>query len=286
MRGTLRITVAVFASALAVLYLGDVFASDTWFYYRVFTKFLLGALASSLKLATLGAGVIFATRAAAGFGAGNEVSTPWRLVACWLGSFFVAQSILSTYQVIFRRTAPLPSAADAALLVGYGCLIAALVSFLRVYRATGFAVGLLPPRRVIGVAVSVPVTALLLLVPIARAEKPVVQRAVNVLFPLLDLTVLSLVGLLLHTLLPMRGGRVFRVWSVMLVAFTLVCAGDMLFAYFSFRAWHHLESLVNLVFLASYAFGAVAAWLQYRALRDAPLLPRPRARMSSRPAVT
>ena len=85
-------------------------------------------------------------------------------------------------------------------------------------------------------------------------------------YPTVDLAALVAVVLLIRVLLPLRGGRVWSVWGPMLAALVLACTADILFAYFYFNGWGEWESLINLLFMASYASGALAAWTQDRAL--------------------
>src|SRR4029434_11074416 len=69
--------------------------------------------------------------------------------------------------------------------------------------------------------------------PVVLAEMPPMEKALSAAYPLLDLPLLVPLSLLLHTTWHFRGGSVATAWILVLTGFVFMCAGDVLFAYFT-----------------------------------------------------
>ncbi len=262
----MRVAMATLATALAVIFVGRAVAPDLAL-YRMLGDYALRWIASLVEVPLLVLGATHAWRTARVFGAGNPVSRAWALIASWLGLFALGQVAFSIYPLVLRRATPLPSAGDALYGAGYVMLIAGILAFQRAYARSGFAVGTTRGRTVLAVAVGVALVEGVLLTPVATLQASPLERALNVAYPVLDGIAMVALFVLARTVRVLRGGRAWRVWAAMLAAIAIGCAGDILFAYFFFHQLGRLESVVNLVFTASYAMAARGAYLQYDALR-------------------
>lgn len=67
---------------------------------------------------------------------------------------------------------------------------------------------------------------------------------------------------------PFRGGQVFRAWSLVLFGIVALCAGDILYAYFTVLGREGLEPLVNATYVLAY-LGVVLGSVEHRRLLGA-----------------
>ena len=68
--------------------------------------------------------------------------------------------------------------------------------------------------------------------------------------------------LLLRITLRFPGGAVWRVWIALLGGFVFVCAGDILFAWFTGFSMPRLDPLVDLMYIVGYGCLALGAAYQ------------------------
>jgi hypothetical protein len=237
----------------------------TWLTERVLT-----VIASTCKLLALGGGSVFAGLCARRLEPANPVRPAWWLMSVWLGTFFLGQSVLSTYEMALHETPPLPSIGDVLFLVGYVSMIAGAVRFVRVYRNAGFPVGHRYEHAAIAAAGVVLFTVLgyVLLAPIARSAQPLGERFINVAYPVLDFVVLVPMLVLLRITSHFRGGRVWSVWATLLAGFAVASVADIVFAYVSSIHERSLQPLQDPMFVGSYFLLACGAALQLELLSD------------------
>lgn len=216
------------------------------------------------KLAFQGWGAFLAHRCAAGFEPGTNIRRAWRLLSLGLLGFFLGQLSLARYQVLLGTDSPFPSVAEAFFLLAYPLLILALMSFIQAYREAGFPVGRVGENRaLIGVVVGVCILlGYPILAPVARSEAPLLERAINLAYPILDLLLLLPTTLLLRATLRFRGGNVQRVWMALLVGVLALAGADIAFAYFSTLDLAQLDSVVDALFIVSYGSFAWASLAQ------------------------
>jgi hypothetical protein len=254
-----------------VLVLGGLFlAQQAGFFPNVLTKHVMDPLAAGSKLACQLIGCIYAARCAARYDEGSPVRSAWQLVSAWLGCFFVAQGVLSVYEVILRATPPLPSVGDAFFFIGYACVIAALGRFILAYRASGFPVGRLRDHMLVALlaCAAFAILAFRRLMPIALAPTPFLERVVNVGYPLLDLVLFIPTLVLLRITVRFHGGRVWTVWAALLSCIVFTAGADILFADVSAENLKAVGPLVDLLLILSYLFGATGTRLQFEMLTD------------------
>ena len=148
------------------------------------------------------------------FEAGNPSKIAWLLLAGGLLGLFAGQAILAWFFLTVGRTDVFPSVGDLFFVAGSLAVVAALVLFLRAYRATGFPLG---DRRELwrtaaGATLVAAAVVLPLLRPIVQAPAPPLEKLLNITYPLLDFLMLIPALLLLRVSFRFRGGRVWAVW--------------------------------------------------------------------------
>jgi hypothetical protein len=254
-----------FIAFVVAIFVPKVFWPDAAPYRVLLTAPVLSIIASTCKIASLGAGCAYGLKVVQRTERENPARSAWLLFALWLGCFAGGQIVLSAYQLATGH-APLPSAADAFFFVGYALMIAAGARFVVVYRASGYPVGTRGEAIAIagGAALVFAIAGVGILLPIATAPVPWVERAVNIGYPVLDFASLVPTVLLLRITSRFRGGRVWSVWASLLVGFAFAAAADILFAYATSSGSVTLDALLDPLFAISYFFLARGAVLQYR----------------------
>jgi hypothetical protein len=228
----------------------------------VFTSVLspgrLVATASLVKLTLLGLGFLWSARARGALDTGNPVRPAWTLLAGGMLANFVGQAGLAPYQLTGRPT-PFPSPADLFYVLAYPLIGAALVRFVQAYEEVGYPIGTRRERALlIGITASVcGLLAVLVLRPVVQADLPPLDMALSALYPLLDMALLVPLALLLRTTWHFRGGSVGTAWVIVLSGFVFMCAGDVLFAYFTALGATGLDPYVHAAFIVSYGFIAL-----------------------------
>lgn len=242
------------AIAVAVLYVGRALAGDTALYRAVLTDATLLRAAAVAKLVLLALACAHAAQTRRSLEADNPARVPWLLMTLALGAFALGQAVLSAFQLATAES-PFPSPADAFFVAAYPLLLASFVRFGRAYRQSGFPVGATWQHLAIAaVVLGLGSTVLgLLLHPILEAEGTRLEHALNVLYPAFDCALLIPLAILVRIAWPFRGGAIFRAWALLLGGTVLMCAGDLLFAWFSMLEASHLDPLLHAAYLVGYA---------------------------------
>jgi hypothetical protein len=238
-------------------------------YAEVLTPHRVLVLASALKLAYLLAGAAFAFQCRDRLEAGNPARPAWFLLSLGFLATFAGQLSLAPFQLV-RNETPFPSVADIFFVLAYPLLVAALLVLLHAYREAGFPVGSVAERT--GILVGVGVVALVVIVailrPVAAAGGPVLDRALTVAYPVLDLVLLLPLALLLRIALRLGGSRAGEVWMLLLGGIVFLCAGDAFFAYFQSLGETHLDPYVHATYLLAYGLIAGGAHRQLQLLKS------------------
>lgn len=228
----------------------------------------LATVVATSKIASL----VFGAMASAGcvrqLGKDNPARVAWALFAVWFATFAIGQSILTTYAVVLGKKAPIPCAGDLFFFFGTTMLIAGAITFIRTYRASGFAPGRPYEQPLVAVVATV-VLALVghaVLSPIAAVPQSPGELVVNLGYPVLDFVALVPLVVLLQITLKFRGGRVWTVWATLLVGIASFTVADILFAYFTSLGKESLDPLIELMYVLGYFFAACGAGLQRRLL--------------------
>jgi hypothetical protein len=254
MRRALHALLAVSGLALAVLYAMRALAPDAALYERPFSDGVLIRLAAVAKLAFLALAAWHAAQSGRRLEAGNPARRAWLLLALGLAGFALGQAVLSAYQLATGDT-PFPTVGDLFFVAAYPLLIAACARFIRAYRETGYPVGSRLEHAAIAATVLAASAAVAqrVLTPALRADAPALERLLNAAYPALDFLLLVPVAILVRVAWPFRGGAIFRAWTTLLAGLIALCAGDILFAWFSRLGAQHLDSFLHAAYLVAYA---------------------------------
>jgi hypothetical protein len=195
----------------------------------------------------------------------SPIRTAWIVLTLGLGGNLLGQLALAPYQLLLGRPTPFPSVADVFFVLAYPFLTVALVAFISAYHEAGFPLGSVADRwltatLVIGACLLV---GSVVLTPIAQAEAPLVEKSLNLAYPVLDFVLLVPTVLLLRITLRLRGGQVGKVWLMFSLGFALLSLADILFAYLSGLGAAHLDPIVDALYIAAYGFLARGAVCQH-----------------------
>lgn len=258
------------ASASAMVLMGAIFvprliAPDAALYREFLTPRAILFIGAAVKLLFLVVGAVYASRSAASFESGNPVRSAWLLLACGLGAYVVAQSVLAFYQLLLNRAAPFPSVADLFFVPATVLLAVSLFRFLAIYKSVGFEVaeGFEVGMVLFFALSSLAVFFLVVARPVLASSAPFAERALNIAYPVLDCVLLVPAVLLLKMALSMRGGSLWKVWMALLLGFVFLAAGDILFAVFTTLGKSALDPLLDLAFAWAYILIARAVVMQH-----------------------
>jgi hypothetical protein len=228
----------------------------------VFTNALsparLVALAAVIKLVLLLAGAAWSRRLRGLLDADNPARPAWTLLAAGIFCDALGQAALAPYQLAGAE-APFPSLGDPLYLLAYPLIGAALVRFVQAYRDAGYPMGSRSEQAVLLGVTSVVCAALSVVVlrPVLASNMPPFEKALTAAYPLLDLVLLVPLALLVRTTWQFRGGSVGTAWLVIVGGIVFMCAGDVLFAYFTALGMTGLDPFVHAAFIVSYGLVAV-----------------------------
>lgn len=225
----------------------------------------LGAVAKLFFLATA---TVLSHRIASALEAENPARRAWRLLGAGLVGFLAGQTFLAFFQIVLGRASPYPSPGDIGFLLGYPLLLASFWSFIHAYRESGLPVGSAREHSLLAAVAGLGFAGLaaVALHPTLVATAPPLEKLLNVAYPAFDFLILIPLMILLRITLPFRGGAVWTIWAALLGGFASMCAGDILYAYFSTldKAW--LESLLDALYILAYVLIARATWKQLEAI--------------------
>jgi diguanylate cyclase len=238
---------------MVALYIGRAVLGPVGVYETALPDTTLLRLGAVLKLALLALAALHAWRITHSLESGNTARSPWRLLALAMTAFAVAQAVLSGYQVV-TGVSPFPSPADVFFMAAYPLMIASFFGFIRTYREAGYPVGSSSQHALIAALVSVVATAVAvpLLRPVVSAPSAPLDSFLNAAYPILDFVLLVPMAILLRIAWPFRGGAIFRAWGALLAGVMSLCAGDLLFAWFSTLGATGLDPLLHASYLIGY----------------------------------
>jgi hypothetical protein len=261
------VAVGLVVLACAV-YLPKVYWPQSAFYLEILTARRLQLAGTIAKLLCLCSAAAFSVLSATKFEKGQPARLPWLLVALWLLLWTAGYLCLAVFAFAMgARTAPAFSVADYLFLAGYAPLFAAELKFIFVYRASGFPIGSAKEHILIAVATTaaIGVASYVLLLPIATADLPWIERFTNVAYALGDLVALVPTVVMIRIALAFRPGAVWAVWAALLLGFLFTSAADIVAAYvWPGDVWSDPRS--HLMYLLAYLFMAFGTKLQYELL--------------------
>jgi hypothetical protein len=256
--------------ALTGIYLGWGLAPEAALYSELLKPRLLLGLASICKLAYLLSGALLAFACRDRLDVGNPARPAWALLSVGLFATLAGQLSLAPHQILSGET-PFPSVGDLYYVLAYPFLIASFLVFLRAYREGGFPIGSLAERLLIVMAIGLlgGTLAVRMLRPVAAGGGELLDRILNVAYPLLDLVLLMPLALLLRMALRMRGSHAGQIWALLLGGFVFLVCGDIAFAYLTqLEGQQHLDPFVHATYILSYGLIAAGAHRQLLLLKS------------------
>ena len=253
----------------AALYLGRLITPGSALYENVLSNLALTAIASPVKLVFQAVAAVMAWRVRSRLEPGNPSRAAWTTLAVALLLTLVAQLYLAPFQLRLHES-PFPSGADVFFVLSYPLLFAALVLFLKAYRAAGLPMPGAGERLAVGVVMLVVLGGIAwrVLAPIAASGPWGWGTALNIFYPAADLVLLVPALHLVRASLAFRGGQLGRIWVRLLGGIVFLCGADVLFAYFSSLGQSALDPLLHSLYLAAYCLLAQAAIAQAELLED------------------
>jgi hypothetical protein len=258
----LQQALTILALAVTVLYVGRAALGPVGIYATFLNDGVLVRLAGLAKLALLVLAYVHAQATAGRLDADNPARRPWWLLALAMGAFSLGQAVLTSYQLV-RGKSPFPSVGDVFFVASYPLLIASFLGFIRTYREAGYPVGTAGEHTLIAAAVAVlaGVVAVPILRPVFATEGTPIELFLNAAYPILDFVLLVPMIILVRVAWPFRGGAIFRAWAALLGGVVAICAGDLLFAWFSMLGETHLDPLLHGAYLIGYVCFALGTRL-------------------------
>jgi len=261
-----RSALVIQAAAVAAVFVGQAAWPEAALYRGPLAAAALLRLGSATKLLLLGLAWYQGSRCAGSLEETSPARLPWRLFTLGLLGFFLGQAVLGVYQIVLG-TSPYPSPGDVFFLAAYPLLVLAAFGFIRAYREAGYPVGSRREHALIGsiLAGVFLVAGFRLLRPVVAQPGPALERFLTAAYPVFDFILLVPILVLLRITSPFRGGRVFRAWSLVLLGIVALCAGDILYAYFTVLGREGLGPLVDATYVLAY-LGVVVGISEHRRL--------------------
>lgn len=229
---------------------------------------LVYPLSSLAKLAMQAVAAHGAFTCARAFALGDRTRRSWILLGVAMTLFAAGQLVLAWWHVVLRTQAPFPSPADALFVPATLVLAAALVDFASAHARSDFAVGggREAGRTAFVATVVLGTIVAMLLVRVLAADAPMMQRALAVTYPMLDLALLVPTVVVLRQTWHMKGGALWSCWMMMLAGTACLAAGDIAFAYFATLDLAMLDPLLDFTFISGYLLVAWGTRVQRNAL--------------------
>ena len=162
---------------------------------------------------------------------------------------------------------PIPSLADALYLPMYPAMYVALMLLIRSRRRhSGVAQWL--DGGVVGLTLAAIGAALVLPSVLALSNGRLIEDAVNLAYPIGDLTLLAFVVVALS----LSGWRPSTLWVLLGVALAIDAAGDLIYVYEAARGTYVVGGVLDTTWPAAMSLLAVAAWQSSRRQRAHPVL--------------
>ncbi|HET6412642.1 MAG TPA: hypothetical protein VFG53_11330 [Anaeromyxobacter sp.] len=219
-----------------------------------------------VKVALLAAAASWSLASWGRLGAGHPAARAWGLVGVSFAAFAVAHVVLGVEQLAYA-TLPFPSRADAVFTLAQLLLVAALAGFVKAYRSSGL-FSEEGARRAGALIVAVATIAGgLLLWTIAQLPVPRLSGATDALYAVLDLTTIALLAYLARHARHL-GGRVGRVWALLLAGFAVFSIADVTFGFLDAHDAEPPLIVSQLPFIVAYGLIAAGSRLQLGLLAD------------------
>jgi hypothetical protein len=168
----------------------------------------------------------------------------------------LAEGSWAFYYFVLKIEVPYPSLADLFYVGGYVPIIAGLLGYQDIFHVV-------PSRKRLGIAAAIIVMAVGLamafVLPVEFSRTlPITQFLTDMIYPALDLVLLSLTVL---SLAVFTGGRIAKWWLAFGIGAGLYVIGDELFLFQVANATYYNGSVDDLIFILGYLTFALAFYL-------------------------
>ena len=211
-------------------------------------------LASITKLFFVGLLVMLSSRITNRLSREDALRRPWMIWSAAFLLYFVAQSVLSYYQVLRSVSTPFPSLADAFFVPAMLFLILGAFALLEALARSGMPIDHKMDVGVVGGSTFLVIGLLgyFLLRPILAGGSEGLELLLSLFYPVSDFFLLVPSVILLRIAWKMRGGVIGRIWGSLFLGVAALSVGDIAFAYLSAASGRWLEVLADLMFLWAY----------------------------------
>lgn len=186
----------------------------------------------------------------------DKFSAIWLYFTCGLFLWFMGEAVWAGYTLILGVELPYPSAADVFWLAGYIPFFVALYSYVKLF-------GNALTRKTLALSLTATFAltvfvAFYLLTPVLGAGDDPVMTAVNLAYPLLDLTLFSVAQL---GLLIFWKGKLGKPWLLINAAIAVDTFADILFSYATAQGVYYSGHVLDVLFQIAYLLYLVAFYV-------------------------
>lgn len=212
------------------------------------------------KVALLAAAARWSAGCRGRLDAGHPARRSWGLLALGFAGLAAGHVALGIEQLAWESP-PFPFVSDALFVPAVAVQVAALLGFLRAYRASGLFADPGARRAAAIATLAAAAIAAGVLATTVGLPVPWPERAIHVAYAALDLALLVPLALLVR-LARWLGGPVGLVWRVLLGAFMVFTAADMSIGYLDALGYGPSYLASQAPFLVAYGLAAAGSRLQ------------------------
>jgi hypothetical protein len=186
----------------------------------------------------------------------DKFSAIWLYFTCGLFLWFVGEAVWAGYTLIMGVELPYPSAADVFWLAGYIPFFIALCSYVRLFGGA-----LTRKTLVLSLAATFTLTifvAFALFIPVLEAGDDPFTTALNITYPMLDLSLFSVAHL---GLLVFWKGKLGKPWLLINAAIAVNTFADIIFSYATVQGVYYSGHMIDVLFQIAYLLFMVAFYV-------------------------
>ncbi|MGB9676467.1 MAG: hypothetical protein ACPL0C_04695 [Candidatus Bathyarchaeales archaeon] len=186
----------------------------------------------------------------------DRFSAIWLYFTCGLFLWFVGEAVWAGYTLIMGVELPYPSVADVFWLAGYIPFFAALCSYVKLF-------GGALTRKTLALSLAATFTltifvAFALFIPVLEAGDDLVTTALNIAYPLLDLSLFSVAHL---GLIIFWKGKLGKPWLIINAALAVNTFAYILFSYATTQGVYYSGHMIDVLFQIAYLLFLVAFYV-------------------------
>jgi hypothetical protein len=227
------------------------------YYFQTYYKHFMNTFSTFFPLFIAGATFIASVLALRNYWESLEsvLSRIWLGFTLGMAFWLLSELSRCLYTVIFQIKNPYPSVADVYRLIGYGFLLFAIFTYVKLFRPV-ISKKMVATASIFILPTSTGIVPVLLLSLFATAPKiNLTTLIVSLLFPFLDLALLSqaMLGLLVFTTTQLKG-KIGSAWLLINAGIIMNVFGDLLFSYMQLKTIYYRGHPLELFFHFGYLF--------------------------------